>query len=81
EGDVIQVCDIGFIGYKDDFSSEKSESLHGAVKAYEKQYIYKVLNKYDWDKTEAAKALGVGLSSLYRKVDELGINVKKNRKN
>jgi two-component system response regulator PilR (NtrC family) len=80
EGDIIEVCDIGFVGYQGDLSSEKSERLHGAVKAYEKQYIYKMLNKYDWNKTEVAKALGVGLSSLYRKLDELGINIKKNKR-
>jgi DNA-binding NtrC family response regulator len=39
-----------------------------------------VLNRYDWNKVEAAKALDVGLSSLYRKIDELKINVIKYRK-
>ncbi|MHC4293847.1 MAG: sigma-54-dependent transcriptional regulator, partial [Planctomycetota bacterium] len=59
ERDIIEVCDIGFVGYAGELSSEKGESLHGAVKAYEKQYIYKALNKYDWNKNEVAKALGV----------------------
>jgi DNA-binding NtrC family response regulator len=36
-----------------------------------------VLNKYKGNKVEAAKALGVGLSSLYRKIHELGINADK----
>ncbi len=58
---------------------EKSENLQVAVSAYEREQIYRVLNKYDWDKAEAANALGIGLSSLYRKIDELGIKIDKQR--
>jgi DNA-binding NtrC family response regulator len=58
---------------------EKSENLQVAVSEYEKEQIYRVLNKYDWDKAEAANALGIGLSSLYRKIDELGIKIDKQR--
>ena len=80
EDDVIKACDIGLIGYSAAASSGKNENLQAALKAYEKGQICRILNKYDWNKTEAAKALGVGLSSLYRKFDELGINVKKYKK-
>ncbi len=62
---------IGTVGVVPD---EDDDSLQIAVKAYEREYIYQVLIKYDWNKAEAAKALGVGLSSLYRKIDELGID-------
>jgi two-component system response regulator PilR (NtrC family) len=78
EDDIINASDIGFIGSRVSLSEEK-ESLHIAVRAYEREHIYRLLNKYDWNKVEAAKALGVGLSSLYRKIDELGINVEKHR--
>lgn len=57
--------------------TEKREDLRTAVKAYEKQYIRRVLNRHDGNKVEAAKALGIGLSSLYRKIDELKIGVRK----
>ena len=60
--------------------SEEHENLHAAVKACEKEHICRVLNRYDWNKVEAAKALDVSLSSLYRKIDELEINVGKRRK-
>ncbi len=73
ENDVIETCDIGLIGSGTIGLSEKTENLQAAVKAYEREQIYRVLNKYDWNKTEAAKVLGVGLSSLYRKIDELEI--------
>ena len=76
EDSTIKVSDIGLMGSKLAFS-EEHENLHAAVKVYEKEHIYRVLNKHDWNKAEAAKVLGVGLSSLYRKMDELEINVYK----
>ncbi|MHC4461954.1 MAG: sigma-54-dependent transcriptional regulator [Planctomycetota bacterium] len=81
EDDVIKTSDIGLIGSKATVGlSEKHENLQAAVKAYEKEHIYRVLNRYDWKKVEAAKALNVGLSSLYRKIDELEINTGKHSK-
>ena len=80
EEDVIKASDIGLIGFKAIALSEESENLQNVVKAYEKEHIRRVLAKYDWDKVEAATALNVGLSSLYRKIDELEININKRRK-
>ena len=34
----------------------------------EKQYISAVLNLVSWNKTHAAKRLGIGLKTLYRKI-------------
>ena len=76
ESDVIDICDIGLIGVSVAMSNEEDKNLQNALRAYEKEQIYRVLNKYDWNKAEAAKALGVGLSSLYRKIDELEINAR-----
>ncbi len=75
EDDVIKVPDIGFLGSTAMVSSEGYENLHAAVKIYEREHIYRMLNKYNWNKVEAAQALKVGLSSLYRKIDELGVNI------
>jgi DNA-binding NtrC family response regulator len=80
EGNVIEVCDIGLIGVSGAALSGKNENLRASLKTYEKEQIYRVLSKYDWNKAEAAKALSVGLSSLYRKIDELEINVRKHKK-
>jgi transcriptional regulator with PAS, ATPase and Fis domain len=80
ESDVIEACDIGLIGVGAAALSGKNESLQDSLRAYEKEQIYRVLSKYDWNKAEAAKALGVGLSSLYRKIDELGIIMRKHKK-
>ncbi|MFA3783738.1 sigma-54-dependent transcriptional regulator [Melioribacteraceae bacterium 4301-Me] len=52
------------------------DSLKEAVKNFEREHIIKTIKKYDYNKEEAAKALDIGLSSLYRKMDELGIPTK-----
>jgi len=44
-----------------------------AVKSFEKDLILKTLVHCDNDKKQAAKVLGIGLSSLYRKLEEFGI--------
>ncbi|MEW6703083.1 MAG: sigma-54 dependent transcriptional regulator [Bacteroidota bacterium] len=56
------------IGYPD--------SLKDALNNFEREHILKTIKKYEYNKEEAAKALSIGLSSLYRKMDELGIPTK-----
>ncbi len=48
------------------------DDLGEAVKRYEKQHIERVLRQTP-DKREAARRLNMGLSSLYRRIAELGI--------
>lgn len=79
ENETIDIPDIGLLGTHAVTLSEENESLQAAIRAYEKEHIYRVLNKYGWDKIQAAKALNVGLSSLYRKIDELEINSQKRK--
>ena len=79
EDDVIKISDIGSLGHHSVALTEENQNLQTAVRAYERQYILRILNKYNWNKVEAAKALNVGLSSLYRKIDELEINYKKHK--
>lgn len=50
-----------------------TQSLREAVKHFERSYIERMLSEHNRDKERTAKALGVSLSSLYRKMDELGI--------
>ncbi len=50
-----------------------SDNLRDALRAYEKAHIQAVLAKVDQDKKLAAEMLGVSLSSLYRKIEELDI--------
>ena len=39
----------------------------------EKEYIQRVLDSVNWNKTEAKKILGIAKSTLYKKIDEYGI--------
>jgi DNA-binding NtrC family response regulator len=50
------------------------DDLGEAVRRFERQHIERMLRRIP-DKKEAARCLGMGLSSLYRKIAELGIHV------
>ena len=47
------------------------DDLRSAVRHYERLHIERVLRECGNDKREAARRLGLGLSSLYRKLEEL----------
>jgi two-component system response regulator PilR (NtrC family) len=49
------------------------QTLRDAVKAFERTYIEQVLVHHERNKEATAQALGVSLSSLYRKMEELEI--------
>jgi DNA-binding NtrC family response regulator len=51
-----------------------TDDLRSALRHYEKLHILRVLRQWP-DKREAAKRLRLGLSSLYRKIEELGLDV------
>ena len=44
-----------------------------AMRVYERSHISNVLERLEGDKRAAAELLGISLSSLYRKIDELGL--------
>jgi len=52
-------------------------NLDEAINQFSRSHIVKALEACGGDKKEAAKVLGLGLSSLYRKLEELGITTKK----
>jgi two-component system response regulator PilR (NtrC family) len=49
------------------------DNLREALRAYERVHIQSVLARNNHDKRVAAEQLGMSLSSLYRKIDELGV--------
>jgi len=51
------------------------DDLREALRAYERIHIETVLRRAQGDKRAAADRLGLSLSSLYRKIDELGLRV------
>ncbi len=49
------------------------DNLKLASRSFEKQHITTILNRFGNDKGKAAEVMEIGLSSLYRKIDDLGI--------
>lgn len=60
---------------KDASSQEKIGVLDEYIRKVERDYIVKTLETYNYDKEQVAMALDLGLSTLYRKIKELGIEV------
>lgn len=51
------------------------DDLKESVRNFERQHIISILRREGNDKNKCAKALNIGLSSLYRKIDELEIKM------
>ena len=49
------------------------DCLRDALHSYEKTHIETVLKRTEYDKRRAADLLGISLSSLYRKMEELKV--------
>jgi DNA-binding NtrC family response regulator len=73
----IDVEDLPALFRDTDGPSEGNVKLDDAVKAFSRNHILAVLASLRGDKKEAAKALGMSLSSLYRKLEELDITAKR----
>ena len=54
-------------------SDASTWNLRTAVQEFERRHITNVLASAGGDKVEAARRLRIGLSSLYRKLNELGM--------
>ncbi len=74
EGDEIQPSDLppDLLGLGT--SLPDTDDLRSALRHYERLHITRVLKQCP-DKKEAAKRLKLGLSSLYRKIEELKIEL------
>jgi DNA-binding NtrC family response regulator len=72
DGEWIKPADLpGQRDGADEFSTE--DNLTRAVELYEKAHIERTLGKTAGDKIRAAELLGLSLSTLYRKLEKLGI--------
>ena len=49
------------------------KDLSAALAAFEKQVISAALNRCRWNRTQTARALGIGLRTLQRKMKSFGI--------
>jgi len=79
DDDLIDIKNLGLLSPYGDAMDGVDDNLQNTLKVFEKQHILRVLKKNNYDKIQAAKALGMGLSSLYRKMDELDIRIAKTK--
>jgi len=76
EGNLITKKDLpSFFEQRQDavYAFDARRSMKDAVDEFERQYISHVLRANQFNKEATAKALKISLSSLYRKIEELGI--------
>lgn len=79
DNDYIQPNDLPFessVSAKTDIPTDDS-SLNNVVAAFEKQYIQHMLKKFEGNRTDTARALNIDPSTLYRKMEKLGIEEEK----
>ena len=72
-GDLIEISDLADNENTSVNINNVPESLKDATMNFEKEHIKRIINKYENNKEDAAKALDIGLSSLYRKMELMGI--------
>jgi DNA-binding NtrC family response regulator len=71
DGKTIRLADLPF---GSEFSDDDSgEDLRESIRQFERQHIIYCLRRHRYDKAETASQLGIGISSLYRKCEELDI--------
>jgi two-component system response regulator PilR (NtrC family) len=74
EGEWITVQDLpAAFRPREDELPAVGDDLRDALRVYERIHIQTVLRRHENDKRRAAEALGLSLSSLYRKIEELGL--------
>lgn len=79
-----EIIDYSFIARQSDESVHENESINeliitnnlGTLKNKEKELILKALKKCNVNVVEASKMLGIGKSTLYRKIKQYGIDLK-----
>jgi two-component system response regulator PilR (NtrC family) len=74
--EIITVNDLSDYVKGSSFSDAFPDSLKDAMRIFEREHIIKTIKKYEYNKEEASKMLQIGLSSLYRKMEELDIPTK-----
>ncbi len=68
----VGIDDLPF-GSGGDPAPDGGEDLKQAMNRFERQHIIQTLRRHHYDKTETAAHLAISVSSLYRKLDELGV--------
>lgn len=60
-------------GHQTEVVHEESKTLQSMLEDFERRMIQLALNKYKWNKTKAAKELGISIRTLYYKMEKYGL--------
>jgi DNA-binding NtrC family response regulator len=72
-GRTIRAADIEFLHRRAIGSPEESSTRLPSLRDAERAHVIRVLEAVDWNKLEAAKILDISRGTLYRKIDEYGL--------
>ncbi len=76
EGDYITLNELP--GHLNTGKKEKEDypaNLNDALHLYEKNHILEILSRTSWNRSEAARIMGIDASTLYRKMQKLDIEI------
>lgn len=76
DGDRLVIENFPHVYAQKSVTSQINGDLRSSVKKFEQDTINRAIQMAGGDKAKAAKSLGMSLSSLYRKISELGIVIK-----
>ena len=76
DSDILTMQHFTQISSENSPSRNLNDDLKSSVRRFEQERIFKALKAAGNDKSKAAEVLGLSLSSLYRKMSELGIELK-----
>jgi len=76
DSDILTMQHFNQISSENSSSGNLNDDLKSSVRRFEQERIFKALKAAGSDKGKAAEILGLSLSSLYRKMSELGIELK-----
>jgi len=76
DSDILTMQHFTQISSENSSSRNLNDDLKSSVRRFEQERIFKALKAAGNDKSKAAEILGLSLSSLYRKMSELGIELK-----
>ncbi len=76
DSDILTMQHFTQISSENSSSRNLNDDLKSSVRRFEQERIFKALKAGGNDKSKAAEILGLSLSSLYRKMSDLGIELK-----
>jgi transcriptional regulator with PAS, ATPase and Fis domain len=72
-GRVIRGVDLEFLHGRETHAEDETGARLPSLRDAERAHIMRVLEAVEWNKLEAAKVLAIGRGTLYRKIDEYGL--------